>query len=115
MAATGEIADLIRCAFSSARVSPLHYSGYMSREQVLDLYFMEARARLIDIAAFMDRVERASGEADFRFAAFQVALQQLASTNAERAKNVLLALSDTTTDPIPAATTKAACGAPPKQ
>lgn len=85
----------------------------MTRQQVLDLYFMEARAKLIDIAAFLDRLERSGGEADFRFTAFQSALRQLESTNGQRAKGVLLSLSDPTTDPIPAATTKAACGAWP--
>ena len=85
----------------------------MTRQQTLDLYFMEARAKMIDIAAFLDRVERGDGEADFRFGAFQQALKQLQSGGGERAKNVLLALSDLTPDPIPAATTKAACGAWP--
>ena len=87
--------------------------GGMTRQQVLDLYFMEGRAKLIDLAAFLDRVERASGEADFRFPAFHEALKQLSTGNSQRAKNVLLALSDPTTDPISAATTKAACGAWP--
>jgi hypothetical protein len=85
----------------------------MTRQQVLDLYFMEARAKLIDIAAFLDRVERASGEADFRLTGFNEALKQLGTGDAQRAKNVLLSLSDPTTEPIPAATTKAACGAWP--
>ena len=31
----------------------------MTRQQVLDLYFMENRAKLIDIGAFIDRMERA--------------------------------------------------------
>jgi hypothetical protein len=85
----------------------------MTRQQALDLYFMEARAKLIDIAAFLDRVERSEGKADFRFQGFQQALKQLSSGKAQRAKSVLLALSDPTTEPIPAATTKAACGAWP--
>jgi hypothetical protein len=85
----------------------------MTRQQVLDLYFMEMRAKLIDIAAFLDRVDRAEGEADFRLQGFNEALQQLGSGNAQRARNVLLSLSDPTTEPIPAATTKAACGAWP--
>jgi hypothetical protein len=85
----------------------------MTQQQVLDLYFMEARAKLIDIAAFLDRVERAPGEADFRLAAFEKALTAATSGSAQRARNVLLALSDPTTEPIPAATTKAACGAWP--
>ena len=85
----------------------------MTRQHVLDLYFMEARAKLIDIAAFLDRVERSEGDADFRLNAFVTALKELSSTKARRARNVLLSLSDPTTEPIPAATTKAACGAWP--
>jgi hypothetical protein len=85
----------------------------MTRQQVLDLYFMDARSKLIDLAAFMDRVQRASGEEDFRMAAFRQALKQLASDKPNRAENVLLSLSDPTTEPIPAATTKAASGAWP--
>ena len=85
----------------------------MTRQQVLDLYFMDARSKLIDLAAFMDRVERASGEEDFRMKAFREALAQLEPARPDKAKQVLLALSDPTTDPIAAATTKAACGAWP--
>ncbi len=83
----------------------------MNRQQLLDLYFLESRAKLIDLAAFLDRVDRAEGEADFRLAAFKQALAQLERCDARRAEHVLLTLSDPTTAPIPAATTKAACGA----
>ena len=83
----------------------------MTRQQLLDLYFMEARAKLIDLAAFMDRVERGTGDDDFRMAGFRKALTELNGSKPERAKRVLLALSDPTTEPIPAATTKAAAGA----
>jgi hypothetical protein len=85
----------------------------MTRQQLLDLYFMEARAKLIDLAAFMDRVERGTGDEDFRMTGFRKALAELNSTKPERAKRVLLSLSDPTTEPIPAATTKAAAGAYP--
>jgi hypothetical protein len=85
----------------------------MTRQQVLDLYFMEARAKVIDLAAFIDRVERASGQDDFRMGAFRSALAELSKAQPQKAKNVLLALSDPTAEPIPAATTKAACGAWP--
>jgi hypothetical protein len=74
---------------------------------------MEARAKLIDIAAFLDRVERAEGDPDFRLTGFVNALKALGAGDAQRARNVLLALSDPTTEPIPAATTKAASGAWP--
>jgi hypothetical protein len=85
----------------------------MTRQQVLDLYFMDARSKLIDLAAFLDRLDRAKGNADFRLAAFRNALGELQTDRPERAKGVLLALSDPSSQPIPAATTKAACGAWP--
>jgi hypothetical protein len=84
----------------------------MTRQQILDLYFMDARSKLLDLAAFMDRVDRASGEADFRFGAFRKALTAL-DAKKNRAEKVLLSLSDPTKAPIPAATTKAATGAYP--
>jgi len=83
----------------------------MNRQQILDLYFVDARFKLIEIAAFMDRVERTKGAKDFRMEAFQKALKELGKSKSHRAKRVLMALSDPTTKPIPAATTKAACGA----
>jgi len=85
----------------------------MTRQQVLDMYFMDARCKLIEIAAFLDRVDRGSGSEDFRLEAFRKALAELKSTGAGRAEKVLLAFSDPTVEPIPAATTKAACGAYP--
>jgi len=85
----------------------------MNRQQLLDLYYLEARAKLIDIAAFLDRLDRAPGAGDFRLAAFQQALTQLQPGPPPRAERVLSALSDPTSEPIPAATTKAACGAWP--
>jgi hypothetical protein len=84
----------------------------MTRQEVLDLYFMDARCKLIDLAAFMDRVERGSGADDFRMSEFRKALDCLQASG-NRAEKVLLALSDPTTEPIAAATTKAACGAYP--
>ncbi len=86
----------------------------MTRRELLDLYFMDARSKLIDLAAFLDRVQRAEGEEDFRLRAFRAALQELSKEDPNRARNVLLTFSDPTTEPIPAATTKAACGAWPE-
>jgi hypothetical protein len=85
----------------------------MNRQQLLDLYYLEARAKLIDLAAFLDRLDRAPGAADFRLTAFLEALPQLQPGTPSRAERVLGALSDPTAEPIPAATTKAACGAWP--
>ena len=85
----------------------------MTRQQVLDLYFMDARFRLIELAAFLDRVDRAEGQADFRLEAFRKALRELEASKPERAKQVLLALSDPTTEPIAKAPGKGAVGAWP--
>ena len=74
---------------------------------------MDARHKLIDVAAFLDRVERAGGGADFRFTAFRQALQEFNQPSPDCARRVLLAFSDPTTEPIPAATTQGACGAFP--
>ena len=74
---------------------------------------MDARSKLIALAAFLDRVERAEGDADFRMDGLRNALAELNGPRVERAKRVLLALSDPTVEPIAAATTKAACGAWP--
>ena len=83
----------------------------MTREQVLDLYFMDARSKLLDLAAFIDRVDRAQGKEDFRMSSFRAALGHLTRPEPDKAKDVLLAFSDPSSQPIPAATTKAACGA----
>jgi hypothetical protein len=85
----------------------------MTRQQILDQYFLDARGKLIELAAFLDRVERARGKDDFRIQAFRAALANLNGRGKQKAKRVLLAFSDPTTKPIPAATAKTACGAFP--
>ena len=85
----------------------------MNRRALLDLYYLETRAKLVDLAAFLDRIDRAEGAPDFRLAAFTQALTQLQPGDGSRVERVLTSLSDPTTEPIPAATTKAACGAWP--
>jgi hypothetical protein len=45
----------------------------MTRQQILDLYFLDARHKLIELAAFLDRVERADGKDDFRIKSFREA------------------------------------------
>ena len=85
----------------------------MKRKQVLDLYFMDARCKLIELAAFLDRVDRAEGDADFRLEAFRQALRHLGDGDAGRAESVLRSLSDPTTEPIAKAPGKGAVGAWP--
>ena len=81
----------------------------MTRQQVLDLYFLDARHKLIELAAFLDRVERAHGTDDFRLEAFRSALKEVSGTKKEKAKRVLVAFSDPTKEPIAKAPGKGAC------
>ena len=96
----------------------------MKRSTITDLYFMEARSKLIDLAAFLDRVEHSEGPDDYRLRAFRCALQQLAAraedggdngnaSHPNRAEETLLAFSDHTREPAVQASGKAACGAWP--
>ena len=74
---------------------------------------MDSRAKLIDLAAFLDRIEKAEGEADFRLAAFRKALTALENETPSRAKDVLMSLSDPSVEPIEKAPGKGAVGAYP--
>ncbi len=95
-----------------ARQGGIHGAG-MTRQQVLDLYFMDARCKLIEIAAFLDRVDRGTGEPDFRLAAFRKAMEHLAAGESGRASAVLTELSDPTEAPVERAEGKGAVGAWP--
>ena len=64
----------------------------------VDLYFMKARSNLVDIAAFIDRVERNGEEKDFRFQAFLGAIDKL--KNKSRAVAVLNHFSDPSKNPV---------------
>jgi len=83
----------------------------MTRQQVLDLYFLDARHKLIELAGFLDRAERATGKDDFRLQAFRAALGKLNGKRKHKAKAVLLAFSDRTTQPVSKAESKGATGA----
>jgi hypothetical protein len=91
----------------------------MSSKQVIDAYFMEHRAKLLDVAAFLDRIDRSAAEADeaedFRMAAFREALGVLSESKPHRAKRVLEVFSDHSSEPIEsAAGMKGAHGACPE-
>lgn len=85
----------------------------INKGQALDLYFLEHRAKLLDLAAFLDRVDRADGNADFRLDAFRDAIKILSDHEPGRARRVQEAFSDLSDDPIPVAPGKGATGAPP--
>jgi len=83
-----------------------------SKNDILDLYFIDTRHKLIDIAAFLDRLDRHEGEGDFRLPEFHKAIEAMQNPGSHsRTEAVLLALSDPSTKPTPKATTQGACGA----
>jgi hypothetical protein len=83
----------------------------MTKKQTLDLYFLTARHLLIEVAAFMDRVDRSEGEEDFRMIAFRKAVEELSKGGSNRAERILNVFSDPTTEPVEKAASKSATGA----
>ena len=89
--------------------------------QLVDEYFIENRTRLLEIAAFLDRLDRAEpgmAARDFRARAFHEALAVLAEDSARsdssaetRVERVQMILSDPTTEPLERLDQKSARGA----
>jgi hypothetical protein len=88
----------------------------MNQKEVIDTYFQEHRAKIIDIAAFLDRVDRCEDAAeasdDFRIKAMHACIKELQSNEEGRVERILLLLSDQTTKPIDSAGIQGAYGAP---
>jgi hypothetical protein len=82
------------------------------RAKLLDLQFIESRHLLIELAAFLDRMDRHAGNGDYRFDALKNALPILLEDRPDRAKAILEALSDQSAEPIPQAAFQGAFGAP---
>lgn len=78
---------------------------------LVDLGFMDSRSKLIDLAAFLDRVQKAGQDGDFRVQALKNAITLLSQDQPTRAKEVLLSFSDPSSDPIEKATMQGAIGA----
>ncbi len=83
-----------------------------NKKEILDLQFIETRHKLVDLAAFLDRIDRHPGERDYRFDAMKHALPILLEDRPDRARAILDGLSDTSTEPIPQAAFQGAFGAP---
>lgn len=108
----------LRMTTGTRRDEPLSeviYSNPQTREQVINTYFQEHRAKLLDVAAFLDRIERAkptANEPDFRQAALLQAIGILTDGHPHRAKRILELLSDHSTElPQSAHGMKGAAGA----
>jgi hypothetical protein len=61
-------------------------------DQALDRYFLEARSKLLDLAAILDRIERGTNALavakDARLARVQESLRVLQDTSGERAERI---------------------------
>jgi hypothetical protein len=85
----------------------------LSPREIVDEYFIENRTRLLEIAAFLDRLDRADpaiASQDFRMRAFAEALASIGQ-GSERLDRLQLLFSDPTTEPLGALDRKSAFGA----
>jgi len=85
------------------------------KTNLVELGFMDARIKLIDIAAFLDRIDRHEQSDDYRVAALKEALPELLSNGPGRAARILDMLSDQSTDPVSESKIQGAFGAPSRE
>ena len=82
--------------------------------ELIDEYFIETRHRVIEIAAYLDRLDRVgdpSTESDYRSRALREALAVLCDGSYPRVDRIQMIFSDPTTEPRAALDQKAAKGA----
>src|SRR5947208_12852527 len=87
----------------------------LTTSQIVDEYFIENRTRLLELAAFLERIDRSAdgvdARADFRVAAFHQALRVVASNVPDKMDQIQLIFSDPTIEPREKLDTKSASGA----
>jgi hypothetical protein len=86
----------------------------LSPRELVDEYFIENRTKLLEIAAFLDRIDRADSSYaahDFRMKAFAEGLETLTSGDGSRLDRIQLLLSDPRTTPLESLDRKSALGA----
>lgn len=94
----------------------IHFTGVfrMNKIEILNDDFLEARAHLLEVAAFLDRLERATGSGDYRSQSFAACVAALSQTSGgKKTAKILEFLSDPTDEPVAAAPGKSASGAWP--
>jgi hypothetical protein len=75
----------------------------LTQQQLIDEYFMEHRTKVLDLAAFLDRMDRSierNAEDDFRLVALRRALEVLSSGERARVERIQMLLSDPTIEPM---------------
>ena len=88
----------------------------LTPKELVDEYFIENRTRILEIAAFLDRLDRVDAgyaSRDFRMKAFAEALGALGAVGSPsgRLDRVQMILSDPRTTPLDALDRKSALGA----
>ena len=74
----------------------------LTQKQLIDEYFMKQRNHLLEIAAFLDRMQRASkldGDDDFRMEAFRESLKEITNDQPDKVKRIQMILSDPHIEP----------------
>ena len=85
----------------------------LSGGEIVDEYFIENRTRLLEVAAFLDRLDRVDpkqADRDFRMQAFAEAVEAL-TVPGDRLMRIQLLLSDPTIAPLDRLDRKSAIGA----
>jgi hypothetical protein len=86
----------------------------LTQRELIDEYFMEERVKVIDLAAFLDRLERAreiDAEDDFRLRSIRDALAVLAGDQGGRVQRVQMIFSDPRSELLDELDQKSAKGA----
>jgi hypothetical protein len=107
----GIVSVFLRMPKSRAQSPANRAPASVAPAAIVDHGFIPTRAKLIDLAAFLDRVERHGIADDFRCAALRDAARLLVDGKPERARRILEKLSDPTTEPEAKSSGKAALGA----
>lgn len=76
----------------------------MSAKKALETYFLDNRARMLEIASFLDRIDRykdsTEAKNDYRYKSFIRALQLIIESEKDRTRNVQMLFSDLSVEPI---------------
>jgi len=91
-----------------------HGTCPLTQRQLIDQEFMEHRVKVLDLAAFLDRLDRAreldAGD-DFRLRSVRDALRLLVDGEGERVQRVQMTFSDPRSELLDRLDTKSAKGA----
>ena len=82
--------------------------------ELVDEYFIENRNRLLEVAAYLDRLDRSGGaeaKDDFRSRAFREALEVVCTGGYPRVETIEMIFSDPTDEPLSELDRKGARGA----